>query len=145
MKVGVDRCCHLDQDPFAFGVVLQGLDFEFAFARPIFVPWKINKKLAKNLSDGTQQFIDGTLKSTNKIAKDFSNNSKNIYKQFEKGNITEGIKGTGNLVSSSFGKIVDNQYLNIILKVIIAVYTAFTIPHISKGFAYFFDNLIVLI
>ena len=40
MKVGVDRCCHLDQDPFAFGVVLQGLDFEFAFARPIFVPWK---------------------------------------------------------------------------------------------------------
>lgn len=104
-----------------------------------------SKKLAKNLTDGTQQFIDGTLKSTDKIAKDISNNSKNIYKQFEKGNITEGIKGTGNLVSSSFGKIVDNQYLNIILKVIIAVYTAFTIPHISKGFAYFFDNLIVKI
>ena len=47
MKVGVDRCCHLGQDPFAFGVVLQGLDFEFAFAQPIFVPWKNKQKISK--------------------------------------------------------------------------------------------------
>lgn len=104
-----------------------------------------SQKLAKQVSSNTQEFLQGTVKSSNKLAKNFSKGSKNVYKQFSKGNISEGIKGTGNLISDSFSQIVNNDYLNVILKVLIALYTAFSIPHISKGFAYFFDNLVVKI
>ena len=103
------------------------------------------KSRSSRLTAATGKFLNNTVKSSGKIAKDFTDNSINVYKHFEKGNITQGIKGTGNLFSHSLQQIVNNEYLNIVLKIIIAIYTAFIINHTSKGFVYFFDNLIVKI
>jgi hypothetical protein len=103
---------------------------------------KTGEKLLKQTVKGTQDLSD-------KLLSDISVSSKEIYNNISQGNLNKSLNNTGKLMKKSVDNVMDtfvkNKELNIIVKIIIAVYAAFMSQNIPKSIAYFFDNIIIKI
>ena len=113
-------------------------------------------KIGKNVIKGSEDIISGTIRNTQKIGTDIYKGSKKIFKNLEKGDFENSLNNTGdlikttvtdvsNIIEESLNSTISNKYINLTVKIIIAIYAAFIIPNLNKSTALFFDQLIVKI
>lgn len=101
-----------------------------------------------------QNILNNTIKNSKNLGSKIAKRSKKLAKSLKKGDINKSIKNTGHLIKDTLDgvkesfdngleNILSNKTFLLVLKILIAVYAAFLSHNISKGFAFFLDNLIM--